>query len=54
MLRTGDENEELPRFDDETNLNTNVEGSKMGGSVDATLEDLMTKVEKLTAKKQEA
>jgi hypothetical protein len=25
--RTGDENEELPRFDDETNPNTNVEGS---------------------------
>jgi hypothetical protein len=49
MSRTGDENEELPRFDDETNPNTNVAGSKMGGSVDATLEDLMRRLEKLTA-----
>jgi hypothetical protein len=40
MSRTGDENEELPRFDDETNPNTNA---------DATLEDLMRRLEKLTA-----
>jgi hypothetical protein len=32
MLRTGDEREELPRFDDETNPNKNVEGSKTGAS----------------------
>jgi hypothetical protein len=51
MSRTGDENEELPRFDDETNLNTNVEGYKTGASADATLEDLMRRLEKLTAEK---
>jgi hypothetical protein len=49
MLRTGDENEELSRFDDETNTNTNVKASKMGGSADATLKDLMRRLEKLTA-----
>jgi hypothetical protein len=49
MSRIGDENEELPRFDDETNPNTNVEGSKMGASADATLEDLIRRLEKLTA-----
>jgi hypothetical protein len=50
MSITGDENEELPRFDDETNPNNNVKGSKMGASADATLEDLMRRLEKLTAK----
>jgi hypothetical protein len=40
MSRTGDENEELPMFDDETNPDTNA---------DATLEDLMRRVDKLTA-----
>jgi hypothetical protein len=49
MSRTGDENKELPRFNNETNPNTNVEGSKMGGSADPTLEDLMRTLEKLTA-----
>jgi hypothetical protein len=49
MSRTGDENEELPRFDDETNPNMNGEGSKMGGSADTTLEDLMRWLEKLMA-----
>jgi hypothetical protein len=49
MSRTGDENEELPRFDDETNPNMNVKGSKTGGLADATLDDLMRKLEKLTA-----
>jgi hypothetical protein len=48
MSRTGDENEELPRFDDETNPNTNVKGSKIGASADATLDDLMRRLEKLT------
>jgi hypothetical protein len=43
-----DENEELPRLDDETNPNNNVEGSTMGASADATLEDLMRRLEKLT------
>jgi hypothetical protein len=47
MSRIGDENEELSRFDDETNPNTNVEGSKTGPSVDATLEDCMRRLEKL-------
>jgi hypothetical protein len=41
--------QELPRFDDETSPNTNVEGSKMGGSADGTLEDLTRRLEKLTA-----
>jgi hypothetical protein len=50
MLRTGDEREELPRFDDETNPNKNVEGSKTGASWDATFKDLMRRLEKLTAK----
>jgi hypothetical protein len=49
MLRIEDENKELPRFDDETNPNTNVEGSKTGGSADATLEDPTRRLEKLTA-----
>jgi hypothetical protein len=50
MLRSREkvENDELPRFDDETNPNTNVEGSKMGGSADSTLVDLMRRLEKLT------
>jgi hypothetical protein len=43
-----DENEELPRFVVETNPSTNIESSKMGGSADATLEDLMRNLEKLT------
>jgi hypothetical protein len=47
MSMTRDENEELPRFNDETNPNTNLEGSKTGGSADATLEDLMRRLEKL-------
>jgi hypothetical protein len=49
MLRTGDGNKELPRFDDETNPNMNVAGSKTGGSTDATLEDIMRRLENLTA-----
>jgi hypothetical protein len=49
MSRTRNENEELPRFDDQTNPNNNVEGSKMGASADATLEDLIRWLEKLTA-----
>jgi hypothetical protein len=47
-IREKGENDELLRFDDETNPNTNVEGSKMGGSANPTLRDLMRKLEKLT------
>jgi hypothetical protein len=50
MSRTRNENEELPVFDDESNTNNNEEGSKTGASIDAKLEDLMKKLEKLTAK----
>jgi hypothetical protein len=49
MSRTRNENEELPRFDDQTNPNNNVEGSKTRASADATLEDLIRWLEKLTA-----
>jgi predicted aconitase len=49
MSRTGNGNEELPVFDDESNTNNNEEGSKMGASIDANLEDLMKRLEKLTA-----
>jgi predicted aconitase len=49
MSRTGNGNEELPVFDDESNTNNNEEGSKMGASTDANLEDLMKRLEKLTA-----
>jgi hypothetical protein len=51
ISRIGDENDELPRFNDETNPNTNVEGSKTGDSTDATLEDLMRRLEKLMVEK---
>jgi hypothetical protein len=49
MSRTRNENEELPVFDDESNTNSNEEGSKMGASTDANLEDLVKRLEKLTA-----
>jgi archaellum component FlaC len=49
MSRTGNENEELSVFDDESNSNNNEEGSKIGASTDAKLEDLMKRLEKLTA-----
>jgi hypothetical protein len=49
MLRIGNENEELPVFDDESNTNNNEEGSKTGASTDVKLEDLMKRLEKLTA-----
>jgi hypothetical protein len=50
MSMIGNENEELPVFDDETNTNNNEEGSKTGASTDAKLEDLMKRLEKLTPK----
>jgi hypothetical protein len=48
MLRIGNENEELPVFDDESNTNNNEEGSKAGALIDAKLEELMKRLEKLT------
>jgi hypothetical protein len=51
MLRTGDENEVPPKFDDEGNPTNNEDGSKLGASVGPTLEDLMRRLEKLTPKK---
>jgi hypothetical protein len=48
MSKTGDENEELPRFDDETNPNTNVE--ELPRFDDETNPNhLMRRLEKLTA-----
>jgi seryl-tRNA synthetase len=49
MSRNGDEDNTSPRFDDESNTNNNEEGSKMRVSIDANLEDLMKRLEKLTA-----
>jgi hypothetical protein len=49
MLRTGDEDEVPPKFDDEGNPTNNEDGSKSGASVSPTLEDLMRRLEKLTA-----
>jgi chlorite dismutase len=49
MSRNGDEDDATPRFDDESNTNNNEEGSKMRASIDAKLEDLMKRLEKLTA-----
>jgi hypothetical protein len=49
MSSTGDEDVVPPKFDDEGNP-TNIEnGSKSGASTCPTLEDLMSKVEKLTS-----
>jgi hypothetical protein len=50
MSRNGDEDDATPRFDDESNTNNNEEGFKMNASIDAKLEDLMKRLEKLTAK----
>jgi hypothetical protein len=50
MSRTGNENEKLTVFDDESNTNNNKEGSKMRGSIDAKLEDLTKRLEKLMDK----
>jgi hypothetical protein len=49
MLKNEDEVDTTPRFDDESNTNNNEEGSKMKASIDAKLEDLMKRLEKLTA-----
>jgi hypothetical protein len=44
-----DEDDATPRFDDKSNTNKNEESSKMKPSTDAKLEDLMKRLEKLTA-----
>jgi hypothetical protein len=49
MLRTRDEDEVPPRFDDKNNMNNNQEGDKSGASRAPSLEDLMRRLEKLTA-----
>jgi hypothetical protein len=49
MSRNGDEDDATPRFDDKSNTNNNEESSKMRASIDAKLEDLMKRLEKLTA-----
>jgi hypothetical protein len=48
MSRNGDEDDATPRFDDKSNTNNNEEGSKTRASIDAKLEDLMKRLEKLT------
>jgi outer membrane murein-binding lipoprotein Lpp len=50
MSRNGDEDDATLRFDDKSNSNNNEESSKMRASTDAKLEDLTTRLEKLTAK----
>jgi hypothetical protein len=49
MSRNGDEDDTTPRFDDKSNTNNNEESSKMRASTDAKLEDLIKRLEKLTA-----
>jgi hypothetical protein len=49
MSMNGDEDDATPRFNDKFNSNNNEESSKMRASIDAKLEDLMKRLEKLTA-----
>jgi hypothetical protein len=49
MSRNRDENDATPRFDDKSNTNNNEESFKTRASTDAKLEDLMKRLEKLTA-----
>jgi hypothetical protein len=49
MLRNEDENDATLRFDDKSKANNSEESSKMRASIDAKLEDLMKRLEKLTA-----
>jgi hypothetical protein len=49
MSRNGDEDDAILRFDDESNTNNNEEGSKTRDLIDAKLEELMKRLEKLTA-----
>ncbi len=48
MLRNGDEDDATLRFDDKSNTNNYEESSKTRVSIDAKLEDLMKRLEKLT------
>jgi hypothetical protein len=48
MSRSGDEDDATPRFDNKSNTNDNEEGSKTRASIDANLENLMKRLEKLT------
>jgi hypothetical protein len=50
MSRTGEEDEVPPRFDNENNMNNNQEDDKSRASGSPSLEDLMRRLEKLTAK----
>jgi hypothetical protein len=49
MSRNGDEDDATPRFDDKSNSNNNEENSKTRASTNIKLEDLMKRLEKLTA-----
>jgi predicted RNase H-like nuclease (RuvC/YqgF family) len=49
MSRNGDKDDATLRFDDKSNTNNSEESSKTKGSTDAKLEDLMKRLEKLTA-----
>jgi hypothetical protein len=50
MSRNGDEDDDTLRLDGKSNDNNSEESSKMRASTDAKLEDLMKRLEKLTAK----
>jgi hypothetical protein len=50
MSRNGDEDDDTLRFDGKSNDNNSEESSKMRASTYAKLEDLMKRLEKLTAK----
>jgi hypothetical protein len=50
MSRNGDEDDDTLRFDGKSNGNNSEESSKMRASTYAKLEDLMKRLEKLTAK----
>jgi hypothetical protein len=49
-LRNGDEDVATLRFDGKSNTNNSEESSKMRGSTNAKLEDLMKRLEKVTVK----
>jgi seryl-tRNA synthetase len=49
MSRNGDEDDATLRFNDKSNTNNSEESSKMGASTDTKLEDLLKRLDKLTA-----
>jgi hypothetical protein len=51
MSRNRDEDDATARFDDKSNANNNEEGSETRVLIEAKLEDLMKRLEKLTAEK---